>query len=77
MGRRSRDSQQQKGRELPRGQEARGAGLAMDPECGPAAGPILGGWSPRGVVNSVGFIQSSFNNSLLGTCYVSAIGFGN
>lgn len=38
-----------KKRELPRSQAARRTGPATEPECGPAAGLILGGWGPRAV----------------------------
>lgn len=60
--------------ELPRGQRSRPGYL---PECGPAAGPTLRGWGLRDVVSSMGFIQQSFNNSLLGIHCVSAPGSGN
>lgn len=50
-------SSNRKGESASKRQVARGGGLATEPECGPAAGPALGGWGLRGVVSSVGFIQ--------------------
>lgn len=78
VGRESRDFiQQHKGRnrasKRPSSQRSRPGYL---PECGLAAGPTLRGWGLRGVVSFMGFIQQSFNNSLLGIHYVSAPGSG-